>query len=197
MCKNIKIYQSDIPEENKVLRAVSPIVDVLEISSPAVTETIKNMQYFLEVQPDGVALAAPQIGKNMRIFVVSSHVFAHVGRNLESDDDLVFINPKVLKMSKKTKMLDEGCFSVRWFYGQVKRSTNITIEAYNKKGVKKTWGVGGLLAHVFQHEIEHLDGLLFSDKAVGLERMPDTQIAEIQKERKEMEQTRKQKKDLS
>ena len=129
----------------------------------------------------------------MRMFIVSPHIFEAVDRQISDPADLVFINPKIIKQSKKTAFLDEGCFSVRWWYGQVKRSKNITIEAYNKNGEKKVWGAGGLLAQVFQHEIDHLDGILFSDKAINLEKMPDEKIAEIVKERKQMEKERKEK----
>ncbi len=114
MCKNIKIFQKDNPEENKVLRKISEEVEPKEIKSPEIQKIISDMLYFLEVQPDGAALAAPQIGINKRIFIVSPHIFDAVDRKIESEDDLVFINPKIIKKSKKGTFLDEGCFSVRW-----------------------------------------------------------------------------------
>lgn len=191
MCKNIKIYQKENPEENKVLRAISPAVAGSDIMSDQVQKVANDMLYFLEVQPDGAALAAPQIGINTRMFIISPHIFEAVDRKISDAADLVFINPKIIKQSKKTAFLDEGCFSVRWWYGQVKRSKNITIEAYNKNGVKKTWGAGGLLAQVFQHEIDHLNGVLFCDKAINLEKMAEEKIAEIDAERKQMEKERK------
>jgi peptide deformylase len=61
--------------------------------------------------------------------------------------------------------MEEGCLSVRSFYGKVKRSKEITIEAYNEKGEKKKYEARGLLAQIFQHEIDHLQGILFIDKA--------------------------------
>ena len=148
------------------------------------------MQYFLDVQPDGVGLAAPQIGQNYRIFIVSPRTFEYSGRHVEPEDT-VFINPKIIKQSKKTDLLDEGCFSVRWMYGQVDRYRNTTIEAYNLKGELKQWSSGGLLAQLFQHEIDHLDGILFCDKAINLERMKDEDIEKINKERKKLENGRK------
>ncbi len=193
MCQKLKIYQKENPEENKILRKISKNVELSEIKSKKIRKIISDMNYFIEVQPDGVALAAPQIGKNFRIFVVSPHVFEVLNKKIKSPADLVFINPKIIKQSKKTKMLDEGCFSVRWIYGQVKRSTNITISAINADGVEKTWGAGGLLAHIFQHEMEHLDGILFCDKAINLEKMSDEKIAEITAERKQMEKNRNRK----
>ncbi len=191
MCKKINILQKDNKEENKILRTISSNVDIHDISSKKIQEIISRMKYFLEVQPDGAALAAPQIGSNKRIFIVSHYVFEAVKRKLETVDDLIFINPKIIKKSKKTIILEEGCFSVRWWYGEVKRSSNIKIEAYNGKGVKKIWSVGGLLSQVFQHEIDHLDGVLFSDKAKNLEKMNPIQIMEIDSKRKELEKKRK------
>ena len=113
MCANIKIYQRDNPEENKVLRTISPAVNVENISSVEVQKVADDMAYFLEVQPDGAALAAPQIGVNKRMFIVSPHIFAAVKREVTDTADLIFINPKIIKQSKKTNHLDEGCFSVR------------------------------------------------------------------------------------
>ena len=61
--------------------------------------------------------------------------------------------------------MDEGCLSVRPLWGQVERSVNATVEAYDENGNKFTQGAGGLLAHIFQHETDHLNGVLFIDKA--------------------------------
>ena len=64
--------------------------------------------------------------------------------------------------------MPEGCLSVRWLYGEVKRSTNATIRAYDEDGKVFTRGGGGLLSQIFQHEIDHLDGIIFTDKAKNL-----------------------------
>jgi peptide deformylase len=85
-------------------------------------------------------------------------------------DDLVFINPVLTKMSKEKKWMEgEGCLSVRWVYGKVQRSTKVTIRAYDEFGRAFERGAGGLLAHIFQHEVDHLNGILFIDKAKDLE----------------------------
>ncbi len=68
--------------------------------------------------------------------------------------------------------MPEGCLSVRWFYGEVERSTNATIEAYDENAKKFTRGAGGLLAQIFQHETDHLNGILFIDKAKNIVDMP-------------------------
>ncbi len=148
-------------------------VPIKDISSPAITSIIKRMQEALKSQDDGVAIAAPQIGESVRIFVVSGKIFDErfkrgkpLPKNtIYKDADMVFINPEIIKLSKKTSWLAEGCLSVRPLYGEVKRSLNAKVRAYDAQGKKFERGAGGLLAHIFQHEIDHLDGILFVDKA--------------------------------
>jgi len=80
---------------------------------------------------------------------------------------MVFINPKILKLSKDKKLFPEGCLSAPNVFGEVQRSEKIKIEAYNEKGEKIQRGAAGLLAQTLQHEIDHLDGVLFVDKIHG------------------------------
>jgi peptide deformylase len=86
--------------------------------------------------------------------------------------DLVFINPQILKKSREQELMEEGCLSVRWLYGQVKRAKKVLVKAYDETGKPFTFGGSGLMAQIFQHEIDHLDGVLFIDKARGLKEMP-------------------------
>ena len=139
------------------------------------------MKTALDSQDDGVAIAAPQIGIPLRIFVVSKKVEI-ITKGLVNDSeketdpskrlqilnaikDQVYINPEIKKLSRLKARLDEGCLSVRYLYGKVERAEKITITAYNENGEKITVGGSGLLAQVFQHEIDHLNGILFIDKA--------------------------------
>ena len=85
---------------------------------------------------------------------------------------MIFINPKILKTSKEKIMADEGCLSVRWLYGKVKRSKKTLIRAYDENGKLFTLGGSGLLSQAFQHETDHLEGILFTDKVVDLEEIP-------------------------
>lgn len=169
-----------VQHDNPVLREVSIEVSVKDISSEKIQKVLHDMKKALYSQDDGVAIAAPQIGVPLRIFLVSGKIF---DKNFEAEDykpaktktwtDFVFINPEIIKLSKKKEVkFGEGCLSVRWLYGEVERATNATITAYDEHGVKFTRGAGGLLAHIFQHEIDHLDGILFIDKAKHLEEIP-------------------------
>ncbi len=169
-----------VQKENPVLREVAKAVPVKDIQTAPIRKIIHDMQKALAAQDDGVAIAAPQIGKSVRIFVVSGKVLdkdfesEHYKRDMKTTHpDVVFINPVIIKASKKTVWKNgEGCLSVRWLYGEVKRHTNVTLQAYTDSGEKITRGAGGLLAHIFQHEIDHLDGILFIDKARNIQEIP-------------------------
>ncbi len=155
---------------NPVLRELAQSVPVKDITSPKIRKIIADMKMALTSQKDGVAIAAPQIGLPLRIFVVSGMILKKVHEDKYPDgDDMVYINPIITKLSKKKTELEEGCLSVRWLYGKIKRSAQATIEAYDEQGQKFTRGASGLLAQIFQHETDHLDGVLFIDKAYDVE----------------------------
>jgi peptide deformylase len=155
---------------DKVLRSVAQEVPISEITSSKIQNIISDMKKALDAEPDGAALAAPQIGVTLRIFVLAQKVFGPEGAHKASSKDthLVFINPSIIKKSAKKALVDEGCLSVRGRYGTIERSKNATIVAYDEFGNKFTRGAGGLLAQAFQHECDHLDGTLFIDGAKEL-----------------------------
>ncbi|HEY4516262.1 MAG TPA: peptide deformylase [Candidatus Paceibacterota bacterium] len=164
-----------IQKENPILRKKSEEVLVGDIPSKKIQKIIASMKEALESQEDGVAIAAPQIGKNLRIFVMSKRVFDLVGTKPQVDKpfgDAVFVNPKITKLSRKKIEQDEGCLSVRYLYGKVMRAEKATIEAYDECGKKFVSGGSGLVAQIFQHECDHLDGVLFIDKAKDLQEIP-------------------------
>ena len=166
----IKIIQ----KENPVLRQMAIEVPLKDIESPKIKKVLRDMKQMLATQPDGVAIAAPQIGVSLRIFVVAGKIFEDDFRRPGDEEiekspvkipDLIFINPVITKMSKTKKWMHEGCLSVRPLWGEVYRSTHATVTAYDEHGAKITRGAGGLLAHIFQHETDHLNGTLFIDNA--------------------------------
>ena len=111
--------------------------------------------------PEGVGLAAPQIGKNLQVFLI----------NYEKTDK-IFINPKILKIfktkSKKKKVKDrnivEGCLSLPHYYGPLSRSNKLLVEYKNEKGETITEEFHGFIAQIIQHEVDHLNGVLFVDR---------------------------------
>lgn len=162
MSKNL-IVQKD-GETGQVLRMTAQVVNVASLPNETIADDLKKMHTTLATQHDGVALAAPQIGISKRIFVVAPIIF----KDAPDKAQLVFINPVITKISSDKKKMDEGCLSVRGLYGQVRRATRATVEAFDENGQKFEMTGSGLLAQIFQHEIDHLDGILFVDKATDL-----------------------------
>ena len=164
-----------LQKEEKALRQNTREIPVHEITTPKIKKILKEMSEALKSQSDGVAIAAPQIGYPLRIFVVSGKIFSEnfiKGEELPKDakipKDLIFINPKISKLSHEKEWLPEGCLSVRWLYGNAHRSKKATVKAYDENGKKFTRGASGLLAQIFQHETDHLKGVLFIDHAKNI-----------------------------
>jgi peptide deformylase len=155
-----------VQKDNEILRDIAKEVPFDEIGSSKINLLLKDMSEALASQHDGVAIAAPQIGIPLRIFIISGKILADEG---ETTPDRVFINPVVKKLSRKKEEMDEGCLSVRWKYGTVKRAIKATVQAYDENGTLFTYNGTGLLAQIFQHETDHLDGILFIDKAKNLQ----------------------------
>jgi peptide deformylase len=179
-----KILQRDAP----VLREIAKEVPKDSIASPKIKKVLEEMKTALASQDDGVAIAAPQIGYALRIFVVSKKVDAIIKKpqkaaaedtkaSKEKPKDTVFINPVIKKISKERKELEEGCLSVRYLYGKVSRGEKALVEAYDENGKKFSRGGTGLLAQIFQHEVDHLNGILFIDKAKDLEELEPPQTS--------------------
>lgn len=175
--KEVTILQRTDP----ILRAIAKPVAPAEIGSDKIRTIIENMKIALHSQKDGIAIAAPQIGASYRIFVVDGSLLQKADKDYKGEGgDLVFINPEIVKLSKKKKEVEEGCLSVRWLYGKIKRSQQATIRALNERSQEFERGASGLLAQIFQHECDHLDGTLFIDTAEELWEMTEEEIAELQ-----------------
>lgn len=174
----VTILQKDAP----ILREKAGEVPISEIGSEKIRRVINDMKKAMAGEKDAVAIAAPQIGAPFRIFAVSGKVLekdakvesAADGKEDEKKkhDDMVFINPEITRRSRKKVTMDEGCLSVRWWYGGVERAEKATIKAHDENGKIFTRGASGLLAQIFQHETDHLDGVLFTDKAENLHEEP-------------------------
>ena len=169
-----------VQRDNPILRATAAEVPIADITSPHIQQVLADMKDAMSMQKDGVAIAAPQIGVSLRIFIISGKILKLADKKYTGDDrDLVFINPEILKLSKDKKLIEEGCLSVRWLYGKIKRSTRATIRAYNERGELIERGGSGLLAQIFQHETDHLNGTLFIDHATEVWEMTEEEIADV------------------
>lgn len=174
-----------VQKGDPVLRKKSTEVPLTDIGTPKINKILKDMAEALDSQDDGVAIAAPQIGVSLRIFLVSqasvdmpdgleerSHMTGR--RKLKHDaGTLTFINPVITKLSKETAVLDEGCLSVRPLYGKIQRAKKASVKAYDETGRLFERGASGLLAQIFQHETDHLNGVLFCDNATDLKDLPE------------------------
>lgn len=144
-----------LPTSAKSLRERSRELEVAEVTTP-------EFQLFLDamiqkmIKARGVGLASPQIGKNIRAIVIQPDPYK---------DPLVLINPEIVKKSVATEESEEGCFSVPGIYGLVKRHRKISVRALNRHGRTFEFDAKDFDSFVLQHEIDHLDGILFIDKA--------------------------------
>ena len=142
-----------IGENNKTLRQKSLPVRRINADARSLIEQMRKVMK----QNNGVGLAAIQIGEPTRIIVC------------EIDDKFyTFINPEIIKSFSETSVTEEGCLSLPNMYGEVERPKKISLKAINFDGKKIKIKAFGLLARVVQHEIDHLDGILFIDKAKNI-----------------------------
>lgn len=140
-------------KDNQTLRQKSLPVKKIDAE---VRSFISQMQDIMK-KNDGIGLAAIQIGNPLRVVVCEVN-----------DKIYSLINPEIIKLSSKTSVLEEGCLSLPNFYGEVERPEKIIVKATNLEGKKIKLKAFGLLARVLQHEIDHLDGVLFIDKAMNV-----------------------------
>jgi peptide deformylase len=141
------------------LREKSIAVGLEEIKSKKLKGLYSDMMKTMK-EKDGVGLAAPQVGRNIRLIAVNT-----------KDGVICMINPKITKKSWAKEWSEEGCLSVPGVYGQVKRHKKINCIYFDKNGVKIKIQAEGLMAVVIQHETDHLDGILFIDKAKKLKKV--------------------------
>lgn len=156
-----------VPTEHPVLHQIAEEVPLDAITSFKIQKVLKDMRSALDAYNvegmNGVAIAAPQIGIPLRIFLVHDTSTDHT--EPATIPDIIAINPRITKLSKRTHVVGEGCLSVGDNYGAVSRATHATLRAYDENGKEFERGASGLLAQIFQHEVDHLDGILFIDKA--------------------------------
>lgn len=138
-------------------------------------ELIENM-YETMYSASGVGLAAPQVSLPIRLFIVDCAPFADMkGNTLEEEAFLktykkVFINAKILSEDGEEWAFNEGCLSIPDVHENVTRKERITIEYYDENFEKHTEVVDGLAARVIQHEYDHIEGILFTDKLSTLKK---------------------------
>lgn len=171
-----------------VLRKIAEPIDA---NYPDLEKLIANM-FETMYHADGVGIAAPQVGKAIRLFLVDTEP---AGDDDEDNDEFtaeekkklkafkrVFINPKMLDESGEEWAFKEGCLSIPHIRENVNRQAKIEIEYYDQHFKKHTEKFDGMIARVIQHEYDHLEGKLFTDKISPLKRkMLAGKLADISK----------------
>ncbi len=150
---------------NKELRVVSEPVALDRLGSKEMKKLIKDLKDTMK-EENGVGIAAPQVGVHDRVIIAE----------LEDGTPTAFINPEITERAFKLVDSEEGCLSVPGCWGIVKRHRSVTVKAYTEDGTHVSLKANGLLAIIFQHEIDHLDGILFIDRATDLRKTGSSRI---------------------
>ncbi|XP_030469982.2 peptide deformylase 1B, chloroplastic/mitochondrial [Syzygium oleosum] len=159
-----------------VLRAKNKRIGTFDDNLKKLADEMFDVMY----NTDGIGLSAPQVGINVQLMV-----FNPVGERGEGEE-IVLVNPRVIKYSKKTVPFNEGCLSFPGIYADVQRPEAVKIDALDISGARFTVSLSGLPARVFQHEFDHLQGIVFSDRMT--EQVLDTIRAELEALEKKYEQ---------
>jgi len=165
-CECIEIVQMGHP----VLRQIARNLSKEEILSSEIQELIKKMQATMQAA-SGVGLAAPQIGKSLQLAVIEDRDLSHLTADELQEKDRfqvpfhVIINPKLFIETDKTCEFFEGCLSIPHFLALVPRAKAIRVECLNEKAEPVVIHAKGWYARILQHEIDHLNGVLYLDKA--------------------------------
>jgi peptide deformylase len=153
---DLEILTVENTEHQKVLRSksrkVQKVTPKLAAFAEQMLETMRNA--------NGIGLAAPQVGVLQRFFVVE---LPEDEENEQPRETYILFNPEIVKGSGE-EIGYEGCLSIPGYIGEVARSEQITIKGLNEKGRPVRLKTEGYLARVFQHELDHLDGILYTDR---------------------------------
>lgn len=151
---------------NPILRQTAATVVVKDIPGKKIQGLIANMRHTLLQKKLGVGLAAPQVGESLALVVIAIRPLAH--RHKVEPFDLVMINPEITETVGRRKQMYEGCISggpgKAALFAKVPRYKKVRARYYDEKGVRHHVYFEGFQAHVVQHEVDHLNGILFVDK---------------------------------
>lgn len=152
---------------NPILRSIARPVEASDIASKKIQRLIADMRYTLVEKKLGIGLAAPQVGESLAIAVIA--ICKSKTRPNAEDFDLVLINPVITETIGNRTQLWEGCISAGSkgkadLFAKVPRYKKVRIQYYDEHGKKHHEYYEGLPAHVIQHEIDHLNGILFVDR---------------------------------
>lgn len=152
-----------------VLRKTAEPVDLKELTAPGENKLQRLIDDMIDTMRDeeGVGLAAPQVVRSLRIVIVEYQS----NERYPSQDEIpltVYVNPVITRSSEETASFWEGCLSLKDLRGLVTRPREVTVEAFSRQGEKMGVEAKGFLAVVLQHEIDHLNGIVFLDRMTDL-----------------------------
>jgi peptide deformylase len=147
-----------ITDPDPILRKTSRPLKVNRIQDPELQKLCDDMELTMR-EKDGIGLAAPQIGHNLRIITVNT-----------KNGAICMLNPEIKKPSWTKEWGEEGCLSVPEVFGRVRRHKQLVCKYYNRTGKKLEVMAKGLMARVIQHEVDHLNGILFTDIAKNIKK---------------------------
>ena len=152
------IFTIDDKAEEKFLRRKTSDFDFTKFTKKDITELVARMRRIMH-KANGIGLSANQIGLNMNMFI------AEIPDAAGANKFYSVFNPKIEKVGDEVNVYEEGCLSIPGKWGDVPRADRIAISGFDKNGKPVKYKAWGLLARVFQHEIDHLNGKLFIDRA--------------------------------
>lgn len=138
---------------NQELRKISSPVQLKDVATPTMQELVNTLKATMKKE-NGVGIAAPQVGIHERVIIAETEA-----------GPTAFINPEIIETSFKMVDSEEGCLSVPGVWGVVQRHRSVKVKALNEQAEEVVLKANGLLAIIFQHEIDHLNGILFIDRA--------------------------------
>lgn len=151
----LPIYVIGTPVLRKVAEDITPDYEGLE-------QLLKDMEETM-YHSDGVGLAAPQIGKSIRVFIIDASPMDEDDESLK-DFKKVFINPKIVEFRGERLLFNEGCLSIPTIREDVERESEIRIQYYDENFKFHDEVFDGIKARIIQHEYDHLEGILFTDR---------------------------------
>ncbi len=134
-----------------------PLAEVTEATRRLIADMFETMY-----AEEGVGLAAPQVGISDRVIVIDPHI--------DDYQPFALINPEILSASKETEKNEEGCLSIPGLRDLVERSCRVTVRGLTPEGAPREFEAEGIVARILQHEVDHLDGVLFLDRVSPLKR---------------------------
>jgi peptide deformylase len=142
-----------------------PVLRQKAVEVPAFSDDLKTLiadMFDTMYAEEGIGLAAPQIGESIRVIVVDPH--------LEGVEPFALVNPAIVAHSDETDRAEEGCLSIPGLREVVERSTNVVVEGLDREGRPVRMEAEGLVARILQHEVDHIDGIVFIDRVSPLKR---------------------------